>query len=536
MALYPVDGMGDENPPDAAAVDQPEEEDRSRLSAYAYLTAPERDDYLAVMRLFTGSLLADLAAPDVAARLPQVGPDVVVARLDQLVEWGNLLRSTHRVKAHSISEFQRARSRYQVSKLGERVQRGVDDVLGHADAAREVAAEMLGMVDRGLAELADAVELPGGVGAMDPEHARDTIATVFVQFGEFAESVRDFYAYLGDVLSRYDLDGAEYRGFKELLLDYVEAIREDVSYHAPRIEDSLRILAPHLPRLLRRIDEASPGLSGLESVGGARVQRTQGRDLADWEALRGWFTAAGDASADGSQVEQLRDATLRALSSLLMNAKRMIRSSHSGQSRRGYLLRLARWFDRADEATAHDLFAAAFGLYPARHLAYPGDLDRPEPATTSWWTGPVVDVPVALRERGERIARGRAAAVEDHAAQKEKLLSEAAERARLRAAAAAELRSAAGRLEDIRLSGAAHSLLLELLATALGNAQAGALDGAEARVPHLGIGLRVRPVPGYVLRLATAEGHFELEGLALDIVGADADELASANRLTGTGD
>jgi hypothetical protein len=41
-----------------------------RLTAYTYLTVPERRTYLAIMRVFTGTLLADLSAHDVAERLP----------------------------------------------------------------------------------------------------------------------------------------------------------------------------------------------------------------------------------------------------------------------------------------------------------------------------------------------------------------------------------------------------------------------------------------------------------------------------------
>ncbi|MEU0427420.1 DUF2397 family protein [Streptomyces canus] len=101
-----------------------------RLSAYAYLSAPERLEYVAVMRVFCGTLLADLAAPDVLAKLAQTGgpgavleAETLTARLEQLVRWGNPLRSTHTVTATGIAEYQRSRSRYQLSKLGERVQR-----------------------------------------------------------------------------------------------------------------------------------------------------------------------------------------------------------------------------------------------------------------------------------------------------------------------------------------------------------------------------------------------------------------------------
>jgi uncharacterized protein (TIGR02677 family) len=484
-------------------------ENRDRLVAYSYLSVPERGDYLGVMRLFGASLMADLSAHEVAERLGRVDVEVVTARLDALVGWGNLIRSTHRVRAASIAEFQRARARYQVSKLGERIQRDVDEVLTWADAAREVAAELLALVDRELAALTRGVAAPGGV---DAEQARDGVATLFVQFGEFADSVRDFYAYLGQVLARYDLDGEEYRGFKELLLDYVEAIREDVAFHTPRIRASLDALVPYLPDLLRRIDDLGGGLAGLEEVTGSRVQRSRGRELADWEALRAWFV---DVDGRGSQVDQLRAATMRALGSLLANAKRMIRSTTSGQSRRGDLIRLAGWFDGCDDAGAHDLYAAAFGLYGARHLGVAGDLDAAIPAGTSWWEGPVAEVPVSLRERGERSQRGRAASVEDHTAQKARLMARARAEATARAEAAAELRAVAAQLDRARLSTAAKALFEELFTGALNSVSGdlAALDGARRDLDELDIalGLRVDPAARTVVR--SAEGDFEIDGL-----------------------
>lgn len=446
-----------------------------RLSAYAYLSAPERLEYVAVMRVFCGTLLADLAVPDVLAKLGRAGgagagldAETLTRRLDELVRWGNLLRSTHTVRASSIAEYQRSRSRYQLSKLGERVQRGADEVLAGADAAREVSSELLTLVDRGLGEIAAMVATPGGA---DPQQALERISTLFVQFAEFAESVRDFYAYLGQVLARYDLDGAEYQGFKELLLDYVEAITEDISFRAPRIARHLAGVWPHLPALLARIDGHTAGIGALaDGLPETRVQRSRGRDIADWEGLRDWFSDTGG-HEHGSQVDQLRDATLRALQSLLANAKRMLRSASGEMSRRKDLLRLAAWFDAAEPEEAHDIAVAAFGLYGARHLGVAPDPDQSVPAYVSWWTGPVVDVPVALRERGSRTPRGRAASAEDHSAQKRLLMEQARQQVEARQAAAHELLSASGRFDQVRLGAAAMRLLLELLTTALGNAR-----------------------------------------------------------------
>ncbi|WP_328870956.1 TIGR02677 family protein [Streptomyces sp. NBC_00287] len=507
-----------------------------RLSAYAYLSAPERLEYVAVMRVFCGTLLADLAVPDVQSKLAQaghpaaaLGAETLTARLEQLARWGNLLRSTHTVTATSIAEYQRSRSRYQLSKLGERVQRDADEVLAGADAAREVSSELLTLVDRGLKEIAALAAAPGGT---DPQQALEKISTLFAQFGEFAESVRDFYAYLGQVLARYDLDGAEYQGFKELLLDYVEAITEDVSFRAPRIAAHLRAIWPHLPALLSRIDAHASGLGALFDVlPETRVQRSRGRELADWEGLRVWFA---DSDGHGSQVDQLRDATLRALQSLLANAKRMLRSASGEMSRRKDLLRLAAWFDAAEPEEAHDIAVAAFGLYGARHLGVAPDPDRSVPAYVSWWTGPVVDVPVALRERGSRAPRGRAAAVEDHGEQKRRLMEQAREQAAAREAAAAELRSASGRFDQVRLGSAAMRLLLELLTTALGNAQLhkGAgdfqLGSAQAGDVDLGIRLTAWRTPGRHTLLRSVDGDLTADDLTLAVESASESAPAPA--------
>ncbi|AJE83420.1 hypothetical protein SLNWT_3044 [Streptomyces albus] len=516
-----------------------DEEARRRLNAYTYLSAPERLEHVAIMRVFCGTLLADLTVPDVMAKLRQTGAsaagldaDTLTVRLEQLVQWGNLLRSSHTVNASSISEYQRSRSRYQLSKLGERIQRDADGVLAEADAAREVSNELLALVERGLRELADLVTAPGGV---EPQDGLERISTLFVQFTEFADSIRDFYAYLGQVLSRYDLDSAEYQGFKELLLDYVEAITEDVAFRAPRISAALDTLWPHIPALLDRLDSHAQGLTGLstqaqaqgESRPDVRIQRSRGREFADWEGLRGWFS---NTDGQGSQVDQLRDATLRALQSLLANAKRMLRSATGEMSRRKDLLRLARWFDEAAPRDAHDIAVAAFGLYGARHLGIPPATEEVVPAYTSWWTGPVVEVPVALRERGSRAQRGRASAVEDHSAQKQLLREAARQRAAARAAAADELRSASGRFAEVRLTSAALGLLLELLATALGNAQLSRpistdgerkavfdLDSASSEDAELRIRLTVRRTAGTRTVLYSADGDLLLDDLELDI-------------------
>jgi uncharacterized protein (TIGR02677 family) len=486
--------------------------DLGRLDGYAYLVAPERAAYLAIMRVFTGTLLTDLSATEVTERLDQTGLDLpletVADRLDKLSKWGNLLPSPRVVRAASIRDYHRARSRYQLSQRGERVQRQADDLLAGADGAREVSRELLDLVCRGLSELAELSRSPGGV---DPQEALERISTLFAQFVEFSHSVRDFYAYLGQVLFRYDLDSNEFSGFKELLLDYVESITEDVTHFAPQIETSLARLWPRIPGVLAAIDSTYEGLGGLaKGKPGVHVTRSRGRDMADWEALRSWFLDEGS----DSEVAQLRDATLRALQALLANAKRMIRSSGGELSRRKDLLRLATWFDHSDERRAHDLFVAAFGLYGCRHLGVAGDTEQG--SATSWWHSPPVEVPVSLRDRGTRGARGRTATAEDHSAQKEHLRRQAEQEVQRRHAAAAELCGVANRLSAVSLSPSATALLLELLARAM--AAAGPrFEETTAEDIDLDIRITVRRAPGHGTVARGRDGNFALDGLTVNV-------------------
>ncbi|MEV4251825.1 DUF2397 family protein, partial [Spirillospora sp. NPDC049652] len=127
-------------------MDKSRSPDLERLIAYTYLTVPERETHLAIMRVFAATLLADLSAHDVAERLDTgISADTVAVRLEQLADWGNLIHSSRPVRATSIREYQRVRSRYQISALGERVQRQADEILASADAAREVSRELLAL-------------------------------------------------------------------------------------------------------------------------------------------------------------------------------------------------------------------------------------------------------------------------------------------------------------------------------------------------------------------------------------------------------
>ncbi len=130
-----------------------------------------------------------------------------------------------------MAEWVSSRSRYQVSKLGGRVARQVKDLLKASDGAREVARELLGVTVETLQRISNRLDNPESI---DADALAGEVTTVFQNQRLFADSSKDFYAFVQSRISRYDLGGPEYAGFKEILMSYVDLISADVSRHAPR--------------------------------------------------------------------------------------------------------------------------------------------------------------------------------------------------------------------------------------------------------------------------------------------------------------
>lgn len=477
--------------------------DGSRHGLFRYLTAEECADYLAIMDLFSATLLTDLSATEVTAQLAERGlnldRETVEARCRQLVAWGNLVPSLRDARVATVAEYIRSRSRYQVSKLGGRLHREAVAILHASDGAREVARELLGQIVQSLDRILAMLERR----EIDADVLAGEVTTVFGNQRLFTDSVRDFYAYLAGILSRYDLGGEEYAHFKELLLVYIDLITADVNRHAPAVASRLRQVLARIGPLL----ETLATLPGLTLPDGTPVERAQGRTRTDWEELASWY----DASQGSSGPEQLRAAAGQALGQLITNAKRLLDSSGTGFSRRADFLRLARWFSASDDEGAHRLYAAAFGAYPSRHLLFgPEEPDPRVGPTTSWWDADPVQVPMSLRERGDRAMRGRSSRVPDPTADRRRLTAEAEQEAKERQAAAAEL-ALTGSLHGATISPAARDLLLDLVADLLAR-------GREETVDH-DAGLRLCASPGPDTVVTSPDGTTTFVGLSLAVAG-----------------
>lgn len=495
--------------------------DRVRLEALRYAVNEESAQYIAVMRTFTGGLsglLSDQSAAEVAAALANDGieldTDTTDTRLCYLVEHGNLARSPRETEARSLRDYLQNRARYQLTQRGELVHRQIEDLLGYSESAREVSSEMLGGIQAGLIDL-DRYD-DDALAAAEPDLLAREIGTLFAQFERLVQSTREFYTYLTQVLSRFDLERGEFQAFKSALLDYLQRFVDEISRYMPQIAEVLGRLASRVPQLCERANAGQR----LIDLDGLTARRAQGLAPADWQGLHVWFTGEDGRGSDADGVRRLAS---EAMHSLLVNLRRIATSSEREQSRYADLVRLARWFDSADDATAHALWASAFGLYPCRHLGFVADDDGdPVPPTISWWLAPAAEVPVMLRKQGQRKVSGGTGRREDFAAAKYARLAERERAERRRRDALAELSSHVGDLDRVRLSDEARQVLLDLYARTLSDGDR--LD-RSVQLPDTGVLLRVRATPGHDSVITSPTGRMSLVGRTMAIEPVEASGL-----------
>lgn len=505
---------------------------RQTLEALRYAVNEEAGSYLAIMGLFTEGMsgfLSDQSADEVTDRLSAQGftldRDTVDLRLSYLVEHGNLARSPRETEARSVREYLTNRARYQLTPRGELVHRQVTELLTQSEGAREVSSEMLPGILTGLEDLRDLAER--GLDGADPRDLAGRITTLFAQFEVLVSSTRQFYSYLTGVLTRFDLDRDEFVMFKSALIDYLQRFVEEITRHLPQIAVALGQVAPDVPHLCARAN-ADERLVGLD---GTLARRATGLEPGDWESLHTWFVGAPGRRSDADNVRRLATDAMR---SLLTNLRRIAAGADRQQSRYGDLVRLAGWFDAADDDRAHELWAAVFGLYSARHLSFAADPDGdPVPSTRSWWRTPVAQVPVGLRVSGERKPTGKVGPRVDFTQAKRARLAERAAEQNRRAAAIAELAThAGGPLREVHLSDAARTVYLDLHSQALTGfgRPLGAHDVASSvtRAEGTAVGLHVRAASGQAVHLRSPAGVLTLHNVAVELSVATPASAATA--------
>lgn len=458
--------------------------------------------------------------------------DALQRALAALTGW-RLLEATqdHGARFATPEEFERKNLQWALTPKGEAAVAGVlraVDALRHAVGLQTAVLDAIG---DGLGMLAELMVQP---------RAQDVDARIHLQLSQVEQSleslvvsVRQFNGHLQRLLREEGTDDDVFADVKRRTVTYLEE-------YVHGVERPHRRLATGIARL----ETAGMAMVFDRALAGANLAPLAGDDpgpawLAEryrrWRALRAWFAPQDTAvPLIAGLLETARTAIIELLRVLERRWDSRRRSSSIGHDFR----RLAGWFAAAPgEEEAHRLFAAAFGLWPARH-AHLRSIDGQERAISATWTSTEpVEVAPALRTTGTLTNRGHPRAVGDprlvraarQRAQAEQLASHEALRAAIATPGVVPL-SRFGRLDPL-----AFAELLELLAAGL-QAPIG-VDGARRALSADGrveVVLRA-PVDGRMATLSTDHGVLRGPDLLVSIAITDQANDAVLGLVEGAG-
>ena len=443
---------------------------------FRYVTGDEWQDYRAIMSVFAGTFFSEFTPEDVAEALAATGTSLdtvtVADRLESLRRWGNLTVSSATGTPSSLSDYYRRRNRYLITQAGQEVHDAVERVLGRVDEVHDISTGRL----RALLHALEVLESTD-VTAVDPERLADLVRAVFDPHEAFTAEITQFFAAVNQWQNRFDLTPEEFSFFAQVLVGYVSERLEEIERMSRPLGIALAGLTGRVPVIVER---ANRGLAGRVEAAGldssVSVTRHAGSSIADWEHLSAWFVSR---PGRDSRIERLSQDAVAAVRSLTLNLIRLSRVGAGASSRRGDFLRLASAMAATDAQEAARMATAAFGLHAAVHYGAPADdLDDPVSPSTSWWSGPIAQVPVSLRARGDMTSRGRTSPIPDRGAEVRILRRRRELERASRASTDSELLSL-GALDGCHLSDAALGRLEQLVGRALARLPVGGSVGSS---------------------------------------------------------
>jgi uncharacterized protein (TIGR02677 family) len=362
--------------------------------------------------------------------------------LAALVGW-RLLEATqdHSARYTTPEEFERKNLQWSLTPRGEAAIAGVLHAL---ESLRHAVGLQTAVLDAVCDDLSDLLEL-AAQGRSPANDARIHIALAQVErhLAALVTSVRQFSGHLQRLLRDDGTDDGIFADVKRRTVSYLEEYVEGVERPHRRLATAIdRVESFGLATVLER------------ALAGANLAPVAGGDpgpgwLAErerrWQALRAWFAPVDSAPP---LILGLLDVARTAIIELLRAVERRWDSRRRSASIAHDFRALAAWFSAAPgDEDAHRLFAAAFGLWPARHAHLRAPDGEARAPSTSWTVAGSAEVAPALRTSGSLAHRGPTSRVGDPAglramrqlAQAEALASHDAVRAALATGGAVRL-------------------------------------------------------------------------------------------------
>lgn len=445
---------------------------RLQAELFRFATTDLHDLHVAIMSAFEEAAILQpaMAFEPVRAALEAAGWDEPVddeqlhAALRSLTGWG-LLDETqnHAARYATPEEFERRNLQWSLTANGEAAIGGVLHALaslGHAAALQTAVVEAIA---DGLGELRDlAADASAPAGRITTR-----LAEVEAHLASLVANVRQYNTSLQRLLREDGVDDSVFLDVKQRTVTYLHEYIEGVERPTRRVRLAIETLGHH--GLESMFERALVGANLPPGPHGDPGPAWLAERHRHWEALCAWFTPAnGGEPRIGALMAVARQAILHLVRVLERRWEARRRSVTVADEFRA----LGRLFGAApDNATAHRLFNAAFGMWTARHAHLPCPDAEAVPTTASWLEAPTVEAAPVLRVGAAPAQLGRSRPVADPAALRARRQLEQAEAvARSRALRATLATNGAVRLSSAfrLLPSDAFGELLELLSQALG--------------------------------------------------------------------
>ena len=327
--------------------------------------------------------------------------DALQRVLGALAGW-QLLEATqdHSARYATPEEFERKNLQWSLTARGEAAISGVLHAVESLRQAVGLQTAVLDAIGDDLMEVAELLSRPRSAA----EDARIHLELFQVErhLTSLVTSVRQFNGHLQRLLREDGTDDDVFADVKRRTVAYLEEYVEGVERPQRRLVVAIARVEAH--GLATVFDRALSGANLAPIAGGDPGPAWLADRERRWAALRAWF-APYDASPP--MVAGLLDIARTAIVELLRVLERRWDSRRRSASIAHDFRALARWFATAPgEEEAHRLFAAAFGLWSARHAHLRPVDGEARAASTSWTATEAVEVAPALRTSGSLTIRG----------------------------------------------------------------------------------------------------------------------------------
>lgn len=453
---------------------------------------PAREAHAAVLAaLLSASVSAPMATfADVLRLLREegyldpLGNEDLRDALDHLVELG-LVESfrDYTAPVASLSEGVRRQEAWALTKKGRIVVRAVRDAVNDLDRALQLPPRLLDTIEGTLRRILGHLDGDGELLAPD-------LLLIKAHLEQLQSAAGDFYAAVGALVQHDVTDNTVFVASRERILLVLQQFARQTQRSLQRVRRAVGEL-----RGCGYASIAERALPGAGVIDAAGQQAWVDENRQRLEGIDAWFAPQGS-------IERLIDSAAGAIHTLLGAIERRFYATARGSDPGADFRQLARMLHaQPTEPQAHRVFAAAFGLWPARHPARPDadDVAASAPAADA----AVCVIPLSLRpvDRASRSA-GRERKIPDVSADRAAAEAKAAaEMARIGRLAANLATPGAVGLDHFTGLDAEHTaLLVRLLEAALD-----AFDPGEGLGVAATMGCQLRLWPGQPGKIATVE-------------------------------